>query len=252
MKKTVLSNLIKALVKEVAEEMSHKIQKPDKNKSNLQEIFRGFNFKTFKKIDDPKLMVNYAKKYLPKLGQGSGRIVFGLGSGKVLKIASPAVHGTTQNTGEIEAYTQPGMPDFLAKIYDFDHENSYWIVAEGVQVILDNKQLKKKFTPVEDILMDIARHANEGRPFKQALEDSIFVHNYKITQNKSEYFWFWSKSGKHTTKELSVKDFTQLDMELFKRLYDASRMGIVDIDRYDHWGVTSNGRLVIVDYGIIY
>ena len=104
-----MKTLIKILVKQTMGELT----------SLVSESFRGFNMKVFKKIEDPRKMVVYATRRLPRLGRGSSRVVFGLGSGKVLKINHSKHY--QQNKEELEVYTKPGMANFLAKIYVDDY-----------------------------------------------------------------------------------------------------------------------------------
>jgi len=55
---------------------------------SLSESFRGFSFKLLKQKTDLKEIQKYAEDHLPRLGSGGARTVFGLGSGKILKVAN--------------------------------------------------------------------------------------------------------------------------------------------------------------------
>jgi hypothetical protein len=203
----------------------------------MVESFRGFRLEALKKLENPREMVKYALQHLPRLGRGSSRDVFGLGSGKVLKINTGSYQ---QNETEMDVYTKPGMANFLAKIYDYDPEKFLWIIAEGVQVIADNAQLLQKFTPSEILVRELVTGAYKNKPFEEALLVAIETHNAEYDQGFGTF---------HTDRKLSLKDFSKYDIELFQKMHEVTRLGMDDIDRYDHWGMTSDGRIVVVDYG---
>lgn len=196
----------------------------------LDESFRGFSMKQFKKLDTEIKRKSYATRHLPRLGGGSAREVFGLGSGKILKIAQGS-SGPRQNKAEVEAYTRKGMENYLAKIYDFDSEDYRWLISEGVKVIGDNADLNKKMDMPWPMLNIVVSNANKSS-FKEALETSIQVHNdmYKTS--------------------LTHENLNPLAMQLLESAYELSNMGIYDIETMAHWGITTSGQIVVVDYGI--
>lgn len=211
-----------------------------KEVSSILESFRGFDLEKLKRLEYPREMTEYARKYLPRLGAGSSREVFGWKAGKVIKIVH-SHHNTFQNKEEIGVYVNnPNLRPYLAKIFDFDQQNYYWIIAEGVQVIIDNAHLRNKFTLPEQILTQfMLRMRKNNLPFEEVLEEALESYN-------ESYADFYVKGPKSVSKE----DLNSLDLELYKKFFDLTRMGIDDIDRYDHWGMTTSGRIVVVDYGL--
>jgi len=205
----------------------------------LFESWRGFSLKQFKRLATPNERVDYAASYLPKLGRGAARVVFGLGSGKVLKIAHKK-SGSFQNRNEVEAYTSSRAQDFLAKIYDADEEYM-WLISEGLKVLADNDDLLQKFTVSEMVIEEVVTGAHQGKTFEESLVDAVEYHN---THYKDDYGPF------HTEAPIELEKLNKLDIELFRQAYEATKVGIEDLDRYDHWGITVNGRLVIADYGL--
>lgn len=191
----------------------------------MSESWRGFSMKTFNRWESTADKLNYAAEKLPKLGSGSARSVFGLGSGKVLKIARTK-YATRQNENEVEAYTSGRYKDLLAKIYDFD-KNYVWLVSEGVKVIIDNADLMTKFTIPEVFLEDIETFFDQDKEFEESVKFALF-----------------------RNPQVTAEDLTELDKELVHKLWKALKLGMDDINRFDHWGLTTNGRLVIVDYGL--
>jgi len=184
--------------------------------------------------------MRYARLHLPRLGSGSSRTVYGLGSGKVLKIASGS-SGPEQSENEVDAYTSGRAKKFLAQIYDFDSKNYMWLISEGVKVFADNDDLMAKIHPSELLLNKLANKATMNSSFEDALKSGIEAHNHSYKETFAVF---------NVQTELHLDDFNDLDLELFHKVYEATKLGIIDIDRYDHWGMTANGRLVIVDYGI--
>lgn len=207
----------------------------------LFESFRNFSLEQLKQMESPVEMKEYASKHLPYLGSGGARTVFGWKAGKVIKIAQWA-YNTLQNQKEIEQYfNNHQLQPFLAKIYDFDKDRHLWLVSEGVQVIADNVQLRNKFTVSELVLVGIIHGALDNIPFKKALETAINEHNER-------YDWVGSQFVEQ--KPITLDELNSLDLELFENVYKLTKMGVTDVDRYDHWGMTSTGRVVLVDYGL--
>lgn len=73
----------------------------------------------------------FIKKFLPKLGSGTSRIVFDLKDGTVLKIAANK-SGLVQNKDEIEIYNKIKDSDAVAPIYDYDKNGYKWIQMRKV------------------------------------------------------------------------------------------------------------------------
>ncbi len=215
-----------------------------KSKAQLSEAFRGFNLSFFKRLDTIDKMLEYAENHLPKLGRGSSRVVFGLGSGKVLKIQWDKYYGSLQNEGEVKTYTNPKIPvKYLAKIYDFD-PNFAWLISEGVQVIGDNSQLLKKISINEILLEKFVMAISQKKSYEEALQDAIQYSNIN-----SEYEVFDTRQN---INKINVNDLNQLDMQLLQAVFVLTKLGIEDIDRFDHWGVATDGRIVVVDYGLVF
>lgn len=201
----------------------------------IQESFRGFNLKKFKSLEKPEEMYKYAKKYLPILGKGSSRITFGLGSGKVLKLQWRGEIAGAQNKEEVVQYTNPKIPnELLPKLYDYE-PNYEWIIVDAVQVIADNKQIRNLFSVSEAFLTDFIMtvSTNENYNFTEALQNSIEKTNTIPGVRKT-----------------NLNYLTKFDLELLEASFILTKNNIEDIERFDHWGFTTDGRLVVADYGI--
>lgn len=196
--------------------------------------------KKFKKIQDMKERVKYAEAHLPRLGSGAARVTFGLGSGKVLKVVHRK-RGHIQTENEVEAYTADNAKNFLAKIFDFDSKNYMWLVAEGVKVFKDNSDLMAKIHPSELIMEWVATAAYHDNSFEEAVNKAIEVQNRHYAKGFEE---------DPNIGPLKRSDLNKLDLTLLRNLFEATKAGIEDIDRLDHWGMTTDGRIVIADYGL--
>jgi len=209
---------------------------------SLSESFRGFSFKLLKQKTDLKEIQKYAEDHLPRLGSGGARTVFGLGSGKILKVANhTSDYIIEQNIAEISAYTESNAQSFLAKIYDFDDKNYFWVVEEAVKIFVDNSSMMSKIHPSEILLRVIAKTAREGGELSDAISKGIKRHN-----NMYDFIGVVNTQKKEIAKE----ELTSTDLELFSKVFEATKVGFSDLTRYDHWGTTTDGRLVLADYGI--
>jgi len=203
----------------------------------LLESYRGFSFKVLKSLKTIKEINEYAEKHLIELGSGSTRRVFALGSGKVLKVQIPS--RWLQNKQEVSVYTNSTIPKkYLAKIYDFA-DNYFWIISEAVQVFIDNKQAYSKLTIDTQIIDDFIPKIEHTNNLSDAIKETINHRN----------LWFEDEIYVGTNKKIEVEDLNKFDMQLLKGIYDLTKLGVADIDRLDHWGITSNGNVVLVDYG---
>lgn len=97
----------------------------------LQEDYpQGFDLNEFKNIRSYAGKVRYATEQLGKpLGQGTSRVVFRVDNTKVLKLAKNK-KGIAQNTVEIDWGRQTYYDDIIAKVFDTDFYDYYWVEME--------------------------------------------------------------------------------------------------------------------------
>jgi hypothetical protein len=177
----------------------------------LCEAKTGFDMDLFKRLDTEVEMEDYASKHLTKLGRGSGRVVFALNDKQVLKISTHNIFGREQNENEVGVYTYPNTKPIVTKIYDFDSEYK-WLVSEFVRVLKS-----------EDEFKDL------------------------IGMSPKDLAYFL----KNTDKAYSV--YPELkNNSILKAIVELVDIGVweLELTRYEHWGKTSNGRLVVLDYGV--
>jgi hypothetical protein len=89
-----------------------------------------FDIFSFKNISSYAGKLRYGETHLGKpLGKGSSRVVYRVDNNKVLKLAKNK-KGIAQNEAEINWANDYYFEDILAKIFDYDRDNSYWVEME--------------------------------------------------------------------------------------------------------------------------
>lgn len=185
-----------------------------------------FNLDEFKRLSSPEEMLNYTEDRLEKLGAGSSRTVFALSGSKVLKIAAPlrgkgtAEAGIAQNKSEVDIYTNPNIKEVVAKIFDSDSEYR-WIISEIVRPLNSRSEFESLTnTPLTETVDYASAVFNDQIPYELVLND------WKDEIDMKPGGWF----------DIMLH---LLDMDLIPG----------DLDEYGHWGKTSEGRVVLLDYG---
>ncbi|MFA6049704.1 MAG: hypothetical protein WC761_00635 [Candidatus Paceibacterota bacterium] len=215
----------------------------------LDEKLRGgFDLNLFKQMRDPIERERYAMNNLTHLGEGSSRTVYALSSGKVLKLAFGEKYeaGKAQNEAEVELTTNPRIKPVLAMVYDFAPDYS-WLISEITRpfksydfeqaIGLDSRMF-------EVLLMRVIRY---GKPLDKALEEIKAEAETKI----QSYEKWKIENGKQTLKDLETINLPKIT-RLFNGLSELVRTINLDLDdlmRSDHYGLTGDGRVVVIDYG---
>ncbi len=94
-----------------------------------------FDLQHFKSLKTFKERVDYCKKTLEYLGKGSSRIVFGLDSKNVLKLAF-------NNKGQSQNEAETRFGDYfsiLAKSYDWNENDYNWLISERAKKITQKR-----------------------------------------------------------------------------------------------------------------
>lgn len=166
---------------------------------------------------------SYAGEHLKKIGQGSSRIVYQIDDDKILKIARQAGDynkGTAQN--ELEVDINNMYPDVTTKVFDYD-EKYRWVEHELVTPLKSEKIFEQKIGVTFDEFTDFIENECRKNSGKSANNDV-----------NSEVMW----------ENQFVNDVISLIVN-----YDAEEY-YLDYIRLGHYGVTKDGRIVLLDYGI--
>ncbi len=170
-----------------------------------------FSMNVFRGLETLDDMHEYAANGLEILGEGAARVAYLLSSRFVLKIAKND-HGVTQNEEEAKAARDTKLNTVLSKVQSSDAKNR-WIVTELVRPVKDAKEAANLIgADQKDTFVNVLRQAFRGQ-----LETS-------------------------TSK--SVEAFKSAVHALVKAGHDEG-----DMFALDHWGKTSDGRLVLLDSG---
>jgi hypothetical protein len=201
-------------------------------KSYLAEYKSGFNINYFKSIKDAKEMLKYAGDMLQTLGVGSGRAAFLLpNTNKVLKIAlRPA--GIAQNEQEASVFTNPQTQEVVTKIYDFDPEYK-WLISETAREFVTKEEFDNKVGIDFDAFVGAIQL---GINWQEDISD--FVEEMYDDKTPGE-------RQKKINDLLNNKDFVNKAIAM----KSATKTSIGDMSRVEHWGYTSDGRIVLLDYG---
>lgn len=155
---------------------------------------------------------------LPQIGKGSSRVVFRLDSKRVLKMAINN-KGLAQNQAEIDVVTNPKLSPIFAKIYDYGSDYS-WLISELVRPLKSSREFED-LTGLSEfffLLMDNLRTPNKEKQEQQIQR--------------------WLESHPNNL--------------FFNGIIQAIKIGKLkpgDI-ALEHLGKTSNGRVVLLDYGL--
>jgi hypothetical protein len=167
---------------------------------------------------------------LNMLGRGSSRIVYDMGDGKwVLKIALNK-KGIAQNELESFAGSDPYVDKIVAKVKENSDEYA-WVVSQRVEQLYSEKD----FEDAVGVTWNELRNAL----------------GLKTTQDLDST----AKPSRASTKRQGLLDSRCLRGQAFLdyvKNYVARYEGMLpgDLAKYDSWGTTSDGCIVLLDYGI--
>ena len=190
-----------------------------------------FKSKHLRSLKDRHDVVNYALNTLPRLGAGSSRVVFTLSSRFVLKVAKND-RGIAQNAAEVEIYTNPNSKPIAAAIQEYG-DKYHWLISEIVRPMTGAAEFKKltglEFYQVfDDSVVNVAKGDSEK-------EIETILDNLHDPESHTENIRLSSKSRAWLKAVL----MTVANTELLPG----------DLIAFDHWGKTSDGRVVVLDYG---
>lgn len=237
-------------------------------------------------------MEEYCQRTLGRpVGKGSSRIVFALSSNKVLKLAQPNAHekGLAQNELEVETFTNPKMRPVLAAIYEYDPKY-LWVVAEITRPFQETMKIEQalglNMSSLEELLKgtigdvriksfdegweDIVGKAHkvieatkkEGQALNKKLEEleKMEMSDYERRMKEIDIFNQQKELGWNQRRaEETIEKFSSANVSRLKPLIDGilamrdqMHLNIDDLLRMDHYGLTADGRIVVIDYGYNY
>lgn len=203
-------NDLEQLIREYVKDLIEIRSKKDVDSYDKDRFGSKFNINTFSKLTDGQEIVDYAAAFLERLGKGSSRIAFVYSGKYALKVARSKA-GIAQNNAEIEIATNPAAKKFVASIYKASPDGM-WIIS------------------------DIVRKATAREFMKFAGCSAMFLTRYL-----------------EQVQHLGIdKGFIKAPSKIARQIAEmmiATNLVPGDIGRTNHWGVTADGRFVILDYG---
>jgi len=217
------------------------------------------------RLDDPALKpaekVEYAKKTLPYINEGSSRAVFALSEKEVLKIAMNRA-GIAQNEAEHKLSKEERAKGFVAEVYQFGKGFS-WLRSERVVPVASFDEFKELSgisfkTYVE--MMDEWLSSSESTESKflnggiEKLERMLKTNTrilkdpklfYQTKQRIASYKLAWKSPFLRAMMKLVNRDLQIGDVA---RMQKASQGKHLDTT-LKHYGRTWDNRIVLLDYG---
>jgi tRNA A-37 threonylcarbamoyl transferase component Bud32 len=176
-----------------------------------------FNFNDFKNLKPKEQYIFLQKLPSRKMGSGTARFVTNIGNGKVIKFAMNNA-GLMQNKEEVKIFKKnEEFSHLVPAVYDYD-PRFQWVLSEIVNPLPNNEgkamNLFYDKTGIDyDVFIDNLEYVMEtGELLDDSLDNSVFF----------------------------------VDIVRF-----AKKTGLItgDITPLEHWGINSDGRLVLLDYG---
>jgi len=246
---------------------------------SIMESFRGFNLKKFSSITNSVDRYKYLKNLLPEIGQGSSRVVFGIGKGKVIKLAGSFTlinylekkgdlitaedksaiesrleasykKGIAQNQEEVDIFTNPKIKPITTKIFDYSNDFT-WLIAEAVREVK-----LTEFEKVAQVPIKVFENIIYTKSISPNLKDSLKELSERYFK---DFFSFFKDAIEDVAKrkfgsEEELYEFLNevIQTDFYKAIFSAMEMGLIsgDIERLEHWGKTTDNRVVIMDYGL--
>jgi hypothetical protein len=202
-----------------------------------------FALDQFKKIKDPYMIIDYADNFLDKVESsvgGSSRVVYNLSDKAVLKVAADAGEkGRRQNETEVEVFTNPKTKPIVARVYDFNPDY-IWIISEKVKPLYYLQQL-----------------VEAGAPFMFLLDNYLYYHT-RMIKSYNDYLEFGDEGMKRDFEE-GYREMNTIESQMGPKGLVIAR-ALADLVEYSdllkgdlleptQWGLTEDGRLVLLDYG---
>lgn len=189
-----------------------------------------FDLAKFKTLDQEEALV-YCHMYLEPLGFGSSRGVFRYSSSKAIKVALN-VKGIAQNEEEMSVFTNPNTVEIVAKIFDYDKDYN-WLFSELVRPLSSDGEFFKLIDMTDSDVIKICGH----KKFYSFMTELVY--------NNTNVADFQRKVNDYNNL-LSDKAFDFVT-SVWCIVDDGLLVG--DLEDIKHFGKTTNGDVVILDYG---
>jgi len=228
----------------------------------LSEYKTQFKINYFKNLKTSSERYDYATINLKLLGKGSSRAAFLLPNTKyVLKLAlaDAEVRGIAQNEAEVGMFTTPGVKDIITKIYDYSPEYT-WLISEAVRGVSNDNEFKMITGFTINELDSFLEQINTKR--YKSIEELLNKEKKSVNKDIKEYQLYKQKDMDEDEEDIFNLKLNELKKDLVfyeelsnnKYLIGIDNLLLIghfpgDLAYSDHWGITVNGNLVLLDYG---
>lgn len=190
-----------------------------------------FNFEEFRNCKSYAERIRYCESQLPKIAQGSSRIVYKVDNDKVLKLAKNQ-KGVAQNQVEYRLGTEPYYQCF-AEIYEYD-ESNLWIEMEYCR-----KAKKSDFKLIYGVPFEVlcCMMWDQSNNFKNS--------RYGNSNPYGQYREVVQKIWDGEENDLQI-----LFMNIQEYIGGEMLENVGDLCRISSWGINSEGYFTLIDYGL--
>ena len=200
-------------------------KKPAESKTNDLNILTGLSFE-----EKEKQIKNFGFK---PIGEGSGRVVYGIDDQKVIKIAkTPAAFKYNENEFKLFNCNKQLGAKYLARVFE-KGEDSSWVTMEKVTPVKGQQELNQRLNQL----------VGKGADGQDVFSDDINI-GPMIER---------ARGSNPNQKSILIKKFNEINKpstwfsDLYKLLVGC-KISAHDL-RPDNWGVRNSGELVILDFG---
>lgn len=244
-------NNLKLFIKEMVSSVLHKllIENSFEKVEDIEE-----KIITLKTQEDK---INFAKSNLEKLGEGEGRLVFRLGESQVLKIAKDKF-GLSQNKNESLTYSglkSNDLESIVPKVFTTGPGYSY-IISEFVTQANEGNFRSKTGMDFESYTLELedaisAYKANIFDPFKDTSYSLTDLRSGERFNSREEYEdWRTDEDG--NLIEIEDEEIVEAPPFIIQVLHAVifGELLVADLLDIEHYGITNDGRLVLIDTGL--
>lgn len=212
-----------------------------------------FSMRHFRSLTSGEEIVTYAQTHLSCLGKGSSRIVFACSKSKVLKIAINE-KGYAQNAAELFVSHNAETKGAVSAIMDSRKDeagNVVWLISQLVRTVTSSDEFKALSGFSWDVYGDTIKafaKTNAQNDLESITSDISNQYSKRLVRLKNEGD---ERNAKYYETLLFELDLMK-NSSFFKGIVSAMKVNRLmpgDILEIDHYGKTSDGAIVLYDYG---
>lgn len=212
-----------------------------------------FSMRLFQSLVSSEDIIAYATKHLTRLGTGSSRVVFACSRSKVLKIAINE-KGFAQNAAELDIAKNNETKGAVSSVFSSHtdkEKNVVWLISQLVRTVRDTSEFKTlsgfSWEVYGDTIKAFAK-TNAQNDLESITSDISNQYSKRLVRLKDQGD---ERNARYYETLLSDLDLMK-NSQFFKGIMAAMKVNRLmpgDILEIDHYGKTSDGAIVLFDYG---